>query len=202
MLVTKVTEGTKAGWGWGGRRERALEPAAVLWRAHAGAHTRVLRVDEARESCMRDPLPPTGCRLQRTEVGPWAHGPGGDPGARPPPRRCHTPSRLCAWPPATEAAFLGLTLSSASISTACSHQGERAGPCLALHALPGQTSASTWCPAWLLPALRTDLSLRIYSEAAHLCVRPSPGSFPGKTPLLPVPSRSLLPAQGPRHGPG
>lgn len=123
-------------------------------------------------------------------------------GARPPPRRCHTPSRLCAWPPAAEAAFLGLTLSSASISTACSHQGERAGPCLALHALPGQTSASTWCPAWLLPALRTDLSLRTCSEAAHLCVRPSPGSFPGKTPLLPVPSRSLLPAQGPRHGPG
>lgn len=179
-LVTKVTEGTKAGWGGG--QGRALEPAAVLWRAHAGAHTRVLRVDEAQESCMQDPLPPTGCHLHRTEVGPWAHGPGGDPGALHPPRRCHTPSRPCTWPPAVEAAFLGLTLNSASVSTACSPQGERAGPCLALHALPGRTSASTWCPARLLPALHTDLSLRTCSEAAHLCVRPSPGSFPGKTP--------------------
>lgn len=131
---------------------------------------------------MQDPLPPTGCRLHRTEVGLWAHGPGGDPGALHPPRRCHTPSRPCTWPPAVEAAFLGLTLNSASVSTACSHRGERAGPCLALHALPGRTSASTWCPARLFPALHADLSLRTCSEAAHLCVRPSPGSFPGKTP--------------------
>lgn len=76
MLVTNVTEGTKAG---AAGRVSPGTPA-VLWGAHVS--TPEVWVSTKPGKAASRTLPPRGCPLQHTEVGPWAHGPGGDPQTR------------------------------------------------------------------------------------------------------------------------
>ena len=133
------------------------------------------------KAACRTRCPPQDALSTTLRSGPGLTDPEGTLGPLPPPWRRHTPSRPCARSPAVEAAFLGLNLNSASISTACSHQGEMEGPCLALHALPGQTRPQRGARPGL--SQRSALIyIRTCSVAAPPCIQPRPGSFPGRIP--------------------
>lgn len=125
--------------------------------------------------------PPQGALFTTPRSGPGRTDLEGTLGPLPPPWRRHIPSRPCARSPAVEAAFLGLNLNNTSISTACSHQGEMEGPCLALHALPGRTQPRSGARPRL--SQRSALiCIRTCSAAAPPCIQPRPGSFPGRIP--------------------
>lgn len=125
--------------------------------------------------------PPQGALFTTPRSGPGRTDLEGTLGPLPPPWRRHIPSIPCPRSPAVEAAFLGLNLNNTSISTACSHQGEMEGPCLALHALPGRTQPRRGARPGL--SQRSALiCIRTCSEAAPPCIQPRPGSFPGRIP--------------------
>ena len=145
--------------------------------------------------------PPQGALFTTPRSGPGRTDLEGTLGPLPPPWRRHIPSRPCARSPAVEAAFLGLNLNNASISTTCSHQGEMEGPCLALHALPGRTQPRRGARPGL--SQRSALiCIRTCSAAAPPCIQPRPGSFPEGSPphcaiMEPAPLHSSGPASRP-----